>query len=34
MAFNPVADLTEEQRLALKDQYHINPSRNCTTCHR
>ena len=34
MSFNSAADLTEAERLALKDQYHINPSQNCSTCHR
>ena len=26
--------LSPEQRAALKDKYHINPSQDCSTCHR
>jgi hypothetical protein len=34
MSFNAATDLTEAERVALKDQYHINPNSNCSTCHR
>ncbi len=34
MAFEPSSALTAEERAALKAQYHINPSENCSTCHR
>lgn len=34
MAFDQRTALTREQREALRDQYHINPNENCSTCHR
>jgi hypothetical protein len=34
MAFDPTAALTVEERAALKAQYHIAPSEQCSTCHR
>ena len=33
MAFDP-ASLTDVERAKLRDLYHINPSENCSTCHR
>ena len=34
LAYDQETELDEEQRLALKALYHINPSENCSTCHR
>ena len=41
MAWGTEPDLTEEQllniaaeRAKVLDLYHINPSENCSTCHR
>ena len=34
LAFDAETSLSPEQRAALKDKYHINPSQDCSTCHR
>lgn len=34
MAFDQRTELTREQRLQLQNLYHINPSEQCSTCHR
>jgi hypothetical protein len=34
LAFDSATDLSVEQRDALKKKYHINPSEDCSTCHR
>jgi len=34
MAFDQRTSLTRAEREALRDQYHIHPSENCSTCHR
>jgi len=34
MSLDAARDLTREERLSLKDLYHISPSENCSTCHR
>ena len=34
LAYDQRTELTYEERVALKDLYHINPSENCSTCHR
>ena len=34
LALDAATDLSAEQRQALKDKYHINPSQDCSTCHR
>jgi formate-dependent nitrite reductase cytochrome c552 subunit len=34
LALDTATDLSAEQRQALKDKYHINPSQDCSTCHR
>jgi hypothetical protein len=34
LAFDSATDLSVEQRDALKKKYHINPSDDCSTCHR
>ena len=34
LAYDQRTELTYEERVALKNLYHINPSENCSTCHR
>ncbi|HMN94854.1 MAG TPA: cytochrome c3 family protein [Phycisphaerales bacterium] len=34
LAWDQRTELTRSERLALRDLYHINPSENCSTCHR
>lgn len=34
LAYDQRTELSLEERVALKDLYHINPSENCSTCHR
>jgi len=34
LAWDQRTEMTREQREALATQYHINPSENCSTCHR
>ena len=34
LAWNQELELTREERLKLKDTFNINPSENCSTCHR
>ena len=34
MAYDQRTALSADQRQALKDRYHINPSEACSTCHR
>jgi menaquinone reductase, multiheme cytochrome c subunit len=34
LSFDSATDLTEAQRLEIKNKYHIAPSEDCSTCHR
>jgi len=34
LAWNQQVELDREQRLALQSQFNINPSQDCSTCHR
>jgi hypothetical protein len=34
LAYDPATELSAEERKALKDKFHINPSEDCSTCHR
>ena len=34
LAFDAATELSAEERKALKDKFHINPSEDCSTCHR
>ncbi len=34
LAFDPVTELSESERLSLKNKFHISPSEDCSTCHR
>ena len=34
LSFDYATDLTEAQRLEIKNKYHIAPSEDCSTCHR
>lgn len=34
MSFDQRRELSRDERLSLRDLFHINPSENCSTCHR
>lgn len=34
LAFDPAVDLTEAERGAIKHKFDVNPSQDCSTCHR
>jgi hypothetical protein len=34
LSYDPATELTDAQRLELKNKFHIAPSEDCSTCHR